>query len=365
MDISKTVDTYKQCKQPFIVSTESTERLLDILGSFNHDFALHTNSKLMFDDLLSHFLNLTASEYGFIGERLTRDNGAPYLKTHSITNIAWDEATRQFYNQHADKGLEFELKNSLYGKVIYNGRPLISNDPKNDPRACGLPSGHPSLDAFLGIPLFIADQYVGMVGLANRADGYDQEILHYLNPLITSTAALIYAARMEDLARHDYLTGVSNRRMFEQLAAAEISAHYRHKKALSLMLIDIDHFKHINDTFGHSCGDRALIKVADIITARVRTEDIVARHGGEEFVVLLPETTIDNASILAEELRQSISDELFSPLNSDKAINITVSIGLTELNHQNKISLEDFIEKADKAMYKAKKHGRNRIFIDA
>lgn len=363
MDISKSVDIYKQCKHPFITTTESTNLLLDVLGDFNHDFALHTNSKLMFDGLLRHFLELTASEYGFIGERLVRNNGEPYLKTHSITNIAWDDATHQLYEKHAEKGMEFEKMNSLYGQVIYNGRPLISNDPETDPRACGLPHGHPALDSFLGIPLFIADQYIGMVGIANRTDGYDEEILHYLNPLITSTAALIHAARMEDMARHDYLTGVSNRRLFEQLGSAEISAHYRHNKPLSLMLIDIDHFKNINDTFGHSCGDRALIKVAEIISTRVRAEDIVARLGGEEFVVLLPETTIENARVVAEELRHSISETRFKSLNSNKTISLTISIGLVSLNHDEKIPLDEFIDRADKAMYNAKKHGRNRVYI--
>lgn len=149
----------------------------------------------VFDYLLAQLLEVTGSEYGFIGEVLHADKGSPYLKTHAITNIAWDEATRRFYDDNAPKGMEFHNLDTLFGRVMATGQTVIANDPYHDPRRGGLPPGHPALNAFLGIPFFGNEGMVGMVGIANRAGGYDQELVEFLQPLLGTCAGLIEAYR--------------------------------------------------------------------------------------------------------------------------------------------------------------------------
>jgi PAS domain S-box-containing protein len=148
-----------------------------------------------FDILLAALLRLTESEYGFIGEVFFEVDGTPYLKTHAITNIAWDEETRAFYEENARSGLEFRALENLFGTVITTGETVISNAPGEDARAGGLPVGHPPLESFLGLPFKEGDQLLGMAGVANRRGGYDENLTELLEPLLATCANLIAARR--------------------------------------------------------------------------------------------------------------------------------------------------------------------------
>lgn len=148
-----------------------------------------------FDELLTDILQLTDSAYGFFGEVLYTADHAPYLKTHAITNIAWDDTTRRFYDECAPTGMLFTKLHTLFGSVLTSRRPVIANDPATDQRRGGLPPGHPPLNAFLGMPLYAGDQFVGMVGLANRPAGYDAQLMEFLQPLMNTAAHLLLAWR--------------------------------------------------------------------------------------------------------------------------------------------------------------------------
>ena len=158
----------------------------------------------------------------------------------------------------------------------------------------------------------------------------------------------------EFLAEKDALTKVYNRYKFEEILNQEMQRAKRYNTELSLILIDIDHFKDINDTYGHNVGDEILAKVAKLIEGRIRETDILARWGGEEFVILIPETDQSGAIQLAETLRQLIESHQF-PIVS----NMTSSFGVCQYN--GTITEKDFIYKADTALYKAKNLGRNRV----
>ena len=121
-----------------------------------------------FDQVLSRVLELTESDYGFIGEILFTDDGRPYLKTLAVSNISWNEETRKFYDENAPNGMMFTNLDTLFGAVMTTAQPVIANDPVNDPRSGGLPEGHPPLNAFLGIPFVKGERLVGMMGIANR-----------------------------------------------------------------------------------------------------------------------------------------------------------------------------------------------------
>lgn len=148
-----------------------------------------------FDRLLALVLKYTESEYGFIGEVLRDEKGQPYLKSLALTNIAWDEATRKFYDEHAPTGMEFRNLKTLFGEVMTSQNVVIANHAPADPRRGGLPHGHPPLLAFLGIPIHLGEKLVGMIGAANRASGYTEDLVAELEPLIASYGNLIQARR--------------------------------------------------------------------------------------------------------------------------------------------------------------------------
>ena len=157
----------------------------------------------------------------------------------------------------------------------------------------------------------------------------------------------------------DPLTGLYNRRHFEDNLEREFLRAKRYKSDLSFAIIDIDFFKTINDTYGHSCGDFILKTIANLILETFRKTDLVFRYGGEEFTVIITETSIENAIIPLERLRQNI--EKYNFVYEGKSIkNISISIGVADVNDECQ-SVHALFEQADKALYKAKQNGRNQI----
>ncbi|MCB2154274.1 GGDEF domain-containing protein [bacterium] len=163
------------------------------------------------------------------------------------------------------------------------------------------------------------------------------------------------------MALHDALTGVFKREYFFSEFHREFDRSKRHERPLSLLMIDVDHFKLVNDECGHLCGDSALRMVANLIRASLREGDICGRYGGEEFAILLPETTEEGAVNAAERIREIIEKHDFD-LGKDIHRHITVSIGVTTLHEDHNDKLE-MLEEADKALYQAKAMGRNRSVL--
>ncbi len=182
-------DTGKSNKE--VQALEDANALLKAMSRAQQHLIRQIEPKQLFDELLCDFIELTQSKFGFIGEILHRENGQPYLKTHSISNIAWDEASRTLMESFAMSGLEFSKLESLYGAVITSGEAVITDDPAHDPRSSGLPEGHPKIDTFLGVPVFFGETLTGMIGVANRPHGYDTSMVEYLKPLLETYAQII------------------------------------------------------------------------------------------------------------------------------------------------------------------------------
>ena len=163
----------------------------------------------------------------------------------------------------------------------------------------------------------------------------------------------------QQLADTDPLTGLFNRRCFNKIHNQHLQFAMRYKRPFALLLLDLDFFKKINDEYGHSAGDEVLTQIADILTQESRYNDLVARIGGEEFAVILPETDKKNAFKVAENLRQKIDAHCFD-IKEDKSIKITVSIGVQAWNNSIKLTSQ-LLEQADKALYEAKDSGRNVV----
>ncbi|MEE4250253.1 MAG: PAS domain S-box protein, partial [Alcanivoracaceae bacterium] len=182
---------------------KAARQLAEVIARAQSQFIHESDRRRAFDKLLADILDLTASEYGFIGEVLRTDEGAPYLKTYAITNIAWNDETRTFYEANAPRGMEFSNLNTLFGAALTSGEPVIANDPYHDSRRGGLPEGHPALNAFLGIPIHHGNELVAMLGIANRHGGYDQDLIGYLSPLLTTIGQLVAAAQVQQRQQAD------------------------------------------------------------------------------------------------------------------------------------------------------------------
>ncbi|MFT3735201.1 MAG: GGDEF domain-containing protein [Rhodocyclaceae bacterium] len=166
-----------------------------------------------------------------------------------------------------------------------------------------------------------------------------------------------YHAAVNRMAITDGLTGLNNRMRLDTLLTEEILRARRYERALSVMMLDVDHFKRINDTHGHLIGDAVLRQIATALRQRLRPSDEIGRFGGEEFCAILPETPLDKASLMAESLRALVQSQPF--LVDETSIHLTVSIGISTL--ADDMQSTDLYRLADEALYRAKNSGRNRI----
>lgn|GEM_PF-3466720 len=349
-----------------ILARKEAQAKLAIIDRFRDQFISQPDPFLMYNTLRDDLLDFTKSQYGLIGEISKKIDGNRYLIAYSLSNMAWNEATRELYEDYRHKGFVFDKQDSLFGRVITHEETVISNDIASDPRRGGWPEGHPSIKSFLGIPVLFGNKLVGEIGLANRRGGYDQKLVDSLAPVVAVLGQIIVArsdrearkaaeAELRRLATTDPLTEIANRRRFDTQVKSEVSRAFRYNEDLTLLMLDIDYFKQINDTYGHESGDDILKKVAKKISSDIREADLLSRWGGEEFMILLPQTNAATGKQMAERVRRNIENHNF------RLTNISISIGVTTLTQQDNIST--LIERVDKALYKAKENGRNCVFV--
>ena len=193
--------------------------------------------------------------------------------------------------------------------------------------------------------------------------GLPDDILVALQNHVQS--ALTNAHKYDAIRRQvvtDHLTRLYNRRFFMNRAAEEIARSLRHQAPLSVLMVDIDHFKHFNDAYGHATGDRVLQTVAQAMQDALRNSDICARHGGEEFAVLLPNTPGENAYYVADRVRRTVSGTRYTGLGIPAEVNITISVGVATCP-RDATALDQLMELADQALYRAKEKGRDQVIL--
>jgi diguanylate cyclase (GGDEF)-like protein len=214
----------------------------------------------------------------------------------------------------------------------------------------------------IAVPLFYEGGLVGVFGMvSDRREFLDSRQIGLIELMCNQAATSIANARMhaeiERMATTDGLTGLLNHRIFQEKMTDELKRSERYSTPVSLLLTDIDHFKKVNDTYGHPVGDIVLRGVAGILKREIRDIDIAARYGGEEFAVILPETDGAGAKIIAERLRNAIKAETFAA--GAKTLRVSTSIGIATAPSDARTK-EELIEKADQALYHAKHHGRDQ-----
>lgn len=249
------------------------------------------------------------------------------------------------------------------GRVVRSRQPLLIRDYQTWENRLNDYAGF-GAHAILLVPLLAGDQVLGIVSIGHThpEKNFDEGDVELLTLFAQQATIALQNARLfaevQRLATTDSLTGLHNRRSFFDMAQRLYEHAIRYHRPLSAVMLDIDHFKQINDSFGHAIGDQVLRSMADTCVGTLRTIDVVGRYGGEEFVILLPETDLTGARLVAERMRQQV---LAEPVPTDRgALAITVSLGVSEIAPTCH-SLEQLIDYADQALYAAKQGGRNRV----
>lgn len=213
---------------------------------------------------------------------------------------------------------------------------------------------------------------VFLVRRTKEQERFGPEDLEFAEAVLTAAVAVIQRAqlvestmadnaRLEQLAQTDPLTQLLNRRALTERITAEMERALRYDSTLALLMIDLDHFKRINDTFGHLVGDDVLRDVAQLLAQTIRGSDIVARYGGEEFLVLLPETDDAGAESFAERIRAAVESHPFAREALAEPLRLTASVGVAVFPAARIENVEDLFQRADAALYRAKAEGRNRV----
>jgi diguanylate cyclase (GGDEF)-like protein len=263
--------------------------------------------------------------------------------------------------EHIDliPGVQFDHGFGFSSWVAKQKKPILLNELHRSARDDG-----PQVGSFLSVPLVVQQELIGVLNLSHPGNqAFSEDHLRLLTLIAGQAAAILQRVLMyEEMARlaiTDELTGLYNRRHFGTRVAEEIARSRRHGRPFSLLFLDIDHFKRINDTYGHVVGDRILADLGKLLHRWARSSDLLARYGGEEFVVLLPETETSPALAAADRLRQAVEEHSFP-----RRKRLTVSIGVASYPADGQAE-DELLKVADQALYQAKRLGRNRTMASS
>lgn len=261
-------------------------------------------------------------------------------------------------------GVSFRLCEGVTGHAARTRELIYVQDVARDERYLHYKAKSEDRGAMVAAPILVKSRLIGVLNLHKaQTDAFNETELELIRAATNQLAVAIVNAQLYEktrlLSNTDDLTNVANRRYFQSILRREHAHALRYDSTFSLIMIDIDHFKHYNDAFGHLSGDVALSRVATILLQNTRGIDLVARFGGEEFVVLLPSTLKENALIAAEKLRQAVESEVFTASDTPRENRVTISLGVAAYPADTK-ELEQLVEYADRALYRAKELGRNR-----
>ena len=220
-------------------------------------------------------------------------------------------------------------------------------------------------DFSMAVPILFNERLIGVIGIGNIENpaGNESDLLKMIADI--SGVALINQILLNEAqhkANTDALTGLRNRNYFYQMAQHHTEQALRLKKSISVILFDLDNFKHYNDTHGHNKGDELLVSLSRLMSTTSRKESTIARYGGEEFIIMLPGISRDKAFIYADRLREMIAQHPFPHMESQPLGMISISGGVASLPEDGD-TIYEVIQKADKSLYQAKAEGRNRVIL--
>jgi diguanylate cyclase (GGDEF)-like protein len=325
--------------------------------SLLYEFTQQVSMTLELDELY----NIVES---FIGDKLGFREFA-FLVYEEESQSLVVKVARGFADQAKVRGMSFRAGEGITGRVLKQGVAVYLPDTRRDPEYLYYKGEKREDGSFLSIPLVFKKKVVGVLNMTRPGiDQFSDEEVRFLNTLVTGLAiALVNAklySRTRELSVRDELTQLYNRRHFQEMLPLEIKRSQRFRKPLSLLMIDVDHFKRFNDRYGHLAGDELLKELVHLIASRIREVDFFARFGGEEFVLILPNTPKKDAVKVADKLRLLVRDHRFPGNGGEKPERLTVSIGVASYPDDAQM-MEELVDAADIALYEAKGGGRDRV----
>jgi diguanylate cyclase (GGDEF)-like protein len=260
------------------------------------------------------------------------------------------------------------LGEGVSGRVLESGEPLmVENIAASELSSAS--SGNYRTASFISYPLSIGSRKIGLLNVTDKSNGktFNEVDLNLLDMIGPQIAVALERAEWQERATQfqlmsitDPLTGLLNRRYLEERLTEELNRSRRYNYSMSCLMIDIDDFKKYNDTNGHQAGDLALKITAHSLKAALRSADIACRYGGEEFCILLPQTSVSEAGVIAERMRLKVTETEYPHGKSQPMGTVSISIGISTFGRHIDTA-ESIIAAADRALYKAKRHGKNRI----
>ena len=292
------------------------------------------------------------------GSLMLYDSGTEELVIKVVYGLP-DKEIEDKINEGLIECTKIKIGEGIAGEAFAHKKAIITNLGSNDPRF--FQSDLSNVNSLLCLPLIVKDEAIGVINISNKKDKnlFNQDDLDFMGALANQAAIAISNAQLYKLAITDSLTKLYIRRHFEYLLDNELRRSQRYKHSMTLLMMDIDNFKSINDTYGHQIGDEMLMQIAEVILNTVRKIDMPSRYGGEEFAIILPETQKDNAKKIAERLRKKIANIIIRTKDKQEVCP-TISIGVASypLDTEDR---SDVIGFADKALYFAKHNGKNRV----
>lgn len=312
------------------------------------------------------------TETAVVLDQVTR-SAQSLLPASEASLILWDAAHEKFSvssstvaeqpPQYAERRVRRQGGASRW--IVDHQEPVVVGDIEHDPFSAAEILREGDFRAYLGVPIVFEGESLGVLYAIDRERReYGRDDVDFMSILAKRAATAIGLARLfeqlNELARTDDLTGVANRREFMRVASAELERDRRSARGLAVMVFDADDFKRVNDRYGHGVGDEVLVEIVRRAVASVRAIDLVARIGGEEFGVVVPEADAATAGSIAERVRAAI--EADPVVTRAGAVSVTVTVGVAGRSPAD-TELSDLLRRADQALYDGKRAGRNCVVV--
>ena len=354
--LRKFVQTKEQ--ETKIIELNKTLHNLSILYNISQAVNFIDDLKRLISVILDKAIETVNAEKGSLMLYDAQDNTLQVKVVYGLK----DKKHEEDINNGLVECQKMKPESGIAGKVFTEKKSIITNLGGQDPRFSQFSTDN-NVSSLICVPLIAKGECIGIINITNKKNGklFNKKDLEFVEALANQAAIAVDNAQLYELATKDGLTKLYIHRHFYYLLEAEIKRVQRYHHVLSLVMMDIDNFKQVNDTYGHLVGDMVLKEIAATIQKTIRHVDIPARYGGEEFTIILPETAATNATIIAERLRYRIS-QIEVKVDENTVVRPTVSIGIAEFPNASE-DIKELIDWADKALYMSKESGKNCIHL--